>query len=127
LTGKDNWPAIAGYRRNMPRRSNGSLRRDGSGEPRGKSPDGPSATLGGRSTQQTRYGDFYVRSVPGAAARKTYRCPGCQQLLQVGTAHLVVWPAEDLSWLQSAVDSRRHWHSSCWHRHATRGGPGAID
>jgi hypothetical protein len=44
-------------------------------------------------------------------------------MIGVGVAHLVVWPADDQSWLQSAVDSRRHWHSSCWHRYSVRGGP----
>jgi hypothetical protein len=93
---------------------------------RGNAPDGSTPPLGGRSTQHTRDGDYLVRSVPGAAARKTYRCPGCQQLIPIGTAHLVVWPAEDQSWLRSAVDSRRHWHTSCWHRYSTRGGPSVF-
>ena len=84
------------------------------------------APLGGRETVSTNDGDFFVRSVPGAGARKAYRCPGCQQEIRVGTAHLVVWPAEDLTWLQSAGEARRHWHISCWHRKSTRGGPGGL-
>lgn len=116
----------------MPRRPPKSLRTSGAGDqraPGGVSPSSDadtSAPLGGRRTQHTRNGEFLVRVVPGSEARKPYRCPGCQQLIPAGTAHVVVWPAEDPSWLQTAVDSRRHWHRSCWHRRATRGGPGTT-
>ncbi|MGS0686942.1 hypothetical protein ACVBEQ_17680 [Nakamurella sp. GG22] len=113
----------------MPRRPPKSLRRATSDyRARGgdsKPKDAP-APLWGRQTQHTRDGDFLVTAVTGAAARKAYRCPGCQQEIGVGTPHLVVWPADDLSWLHSAMDSRRHWHSSCWHRRSTRGGPGLL-
>jgi hypothetical protein len=85
--------------------------------------DEPSTPLGGRQTQHTPDGDYLVRSVPGSAARKPYRCPGCQQVIAAGAAHVVAWPAEDPSWLQSSADSRRHWHGSCWRRWSTRGGP----
>ena len=37
-------------------------------------------------------GDWMVRQVPGAAATKTYRCPGCDQEILPGVAHVVVWP-----------------------------------
>ena len=114
----------------MPRRSHGSLRREGTDGRRGSDPQGRAKShrrpLGGRETQRTADGDFLVRKVPGAAARKAYRCPGCQQEIPIGTPHLVVWPAEDLSWMQSAGDARRHWHSSCWQRQSTKGGPGGL-
>ena len=107
----------------MPRRPHGSLRRSGNKQrPVGGRDEANAAPLGGRVTQQTSDGDFLVRTVPGAAARKPYRCPGCQQVIPVGTAHLVVWPVEDPSWVQSAADSRRHWHTPCWQRRAARGG-----
>ncbi len=61
-----------------------------------------------------------VRKVSGAAAAKTYRCPGCQHEILAGVAHVVVWPAD------GGVTERRHWHSSCWHRRSTRGGPGPL-
>jgi hypothetical protein len=111
----------------MPRRPPKSLRRAATDD-RARGDTGPkeAAPLWGRQTQHTRDGDFLVTAVTGATARKAYRCPGCQQEIPVGTPHLVVWPAEDLSWLQSAVDSRRHWHRSCWHRRSTRGGPGSL-
>jgi hypothetical protein len=47
-----------------------------------------------------------VRSVAGLKG-KTYRCPGCQQEIRPGTPHLVVAAQDDL-------ESRRHWHTSCW-------------
>ena len=35
-----------------------------------------------------------VRQIPGAAATKEYRCPGCDQEILPGTPHVVAWPAE---------------------------------
>ena len=55
-------------------------------------------------------GDWLVRPVTGAAATKTYRCPGCDQEVRPGTAHLVVWPEG----IVSGPENRRHWHSPCW-------------
>ena len=48
-----------------------------------------------------------VRRVQPSQARKAYMCPGCQQPILPGTGHVVVVPVGD-------VDSRRHWHTSCW-------------
>lgn len=109
----------------MPRRPHGEIRRAGSkdrGAARVADSDHP-GVLGGQQTYRTRDGDFLVRSVSGAAARKEYRCPGCRQQIAVGTPHVVAWPAEDLSWVASAVDARRHWHRGCWDRWSSRGGP----
>jgi hypothetical protein len=50
-----------------------------------------------------------VRFIPGIAAVKTYRCPGCDHEIMAGTAHVVVWPAE-----HGGPEERRHWHSACW-------------
>ncbi|HWM59214.1 MAG TPA: hypothetical protein VNO83_15390 [Pseudonocardia sp.] len=64
-------------------------------------------------------GDWLVRSVPGAASTKPYRCPGCDQLIPAGAPHVVAWPAAEFG----SVEDRRHWHASCWAaRH--RRGPG---
>ena len=76
--------------------------------------------MGGGQEQHTREGTFLFRSIAGAAALKTYRCPGCDHEVRAGVAHVVVWPAD------SDGDERRHWHTSCWHRRATRGGPGPL-
>ncbi|MFC7430650.1 MULTISPECIES: hypothetical protein [unclassified Agrococcus] len=46
-------------------------------------------------------------------AQKPYRCPGCELLVEPGTAHVVVWRADSL-FGERAVEDRRHWHSACW-------------
>ena len=61
-------------------------------------------------------GDWLVRPVTGAAATKTYRCPGCDQEIAVGHAHVVVWP-DDVS----GAEHRRHWHTPCWRARDRRG------
>jgi hypothetical protein len=48
-----------------------------------------------------------VQRVQPAQATKRYICPGCQQEVPTGTAHLAVVP-------MAAPDLRRHWHTSCW-------------
>ena len=50
-----------------------------------------------------------VSLVQPYAARKVYRCPGCEGTIEIGEGHLVVVPDE-------APDLRRHWHRACWHR-----------
>ncbi len=54
---------------------------------------------------------FEVRAV--TSGKPTLRCPGCQQLIEPGAAHLVVWPVDD-------PDERRHWHTECWRRELKR-------
>ena len=56
-------------------------------------PAAPAAPLGPERIEQWPDGDWVVRPVPGAAAVKAYRCPGCDQEIYPGTAHVVVWPA----------------------------------
>jgi hypothetical protein len=63
-------------------------------------------------------GDWLVRAVPGAAALKPYRCPGCDQVIPPGTAHVVAWPADAAPGVGPA--ERRHWHRSCWRARARR-------
>ncbi|MBM9468170.1 hypothetical protein [Nakamurella leprariae] len=118
----------------MPRRSprpdagRGPARRRGGGRPgAGAGPDDGDRPAGPRGWQQlvsTAEGDFLVRSVPGAAAGKVYRCPGCLQEIAVGVAHVVVWPHHDGR--GSGVADRRHWHGGCWDRRSRRGGPGRL-
>lgn len=59
-------------------------------------------SFGGRS--------FVVRPVRGNAENRSYVCPGCQQQLSSGVAHVVVWPDDGLG----DVQDRRHWHTGCW-------------
>jgi len=61
-------------------------------------------------------GEWMVQTMPADAATKTYQCPGCGRPVAPGTAHLVVWPREASIGSTSAVDERRHWHTSCWQR-----------
>lgn len=59
-----------------------------------------------------------LRAVQGYQAQKRYLCPECNDLIEVGTAHLVVVPTD-------APDLRRHWHNYCWVRRQNRV-PGAT-
>ncbi|GAB2652121.1 ATP/GTP-binding protein [Prescottella soli] len=59
---------------------------------------------------------YMVRQVPGARATKTYRCPGCDQDVRPGVAHVVAWPSDP-----GGADDRRHWHTGCWSGRRTRG------
>jgi len=61
-----------------------------------------------------------VRDLRGSSV-KEYRCPGCQQLIRPGTAHLLVWPVQKALLSDDAIDERRHWHTACWRR-VTPGG-----
>ncbi len=61
-------------------------------------------------------GRWMTQTMPGQAATKEYRCPGCDQVIQVGTPHVVVWPHVPTVGSSRAVDERRHWHNSCWNR-----------
>ena len=79
--------------------------------------------LGGtQNREQKSDGEWYVRRVSGSASAKSYRCPGCDQLIPPVTPHVVVWP-ENPSLLGAigggqSLDERRHWHTACWQRHA---------
>ncbi|HLU96610.1 MAG TPA: ATP/GTP-binding protein [Thermobifida alba] len=53
-------------------------------------------------------GRFQFRRVNGAAAEKTYRCPGCDLEIRPGTPHVVAWADG------GDGDDRRHWHTGCW-------------
>jgi hypothetical protein len=68
----------------------------------------PPTTLGERR-ENWRGEEYVIRGVTALGAAKTYRCPGCDQEINAGVAHLVVWPAFD-----AAASDRRHWHSTCW-------------
>ena len=83
--------------------------------------DEPAIRLGPPVVQEWPDGDWVVRQVPGAAAAKTYRCPGCDQEIPPGTAHVVAWPQQ-----AGEAEGRRHWHNSCWQRRPRRPGPPAF-
>jgi hypothetical protein len=79
---------------------------------------------GGARLEQHPDGAWLVRQLgdtrTGANAAKTYRCPGCRQEIPGGTAHLVVWPAEQPIDAFGGVQDRRHWHTACWAARARR-------
>ena len=105
----------------VPRKPRGGARRGDAAAGRAAGGDGDPAPirLGPERAESWPDGDWVVRQVPGAAAAKTYRCPGCDQEIVPGTAHLVVWTADN-----RAADDRRHWHNPCWQRRPRRPAPG---
>ncbi|GAB3623305.1 hypothetical protein GCM10027418_13870 [Mariniluteicoccus endophyticus] len=66
--------------------------------------------------QERRDGRWVVRGIPAGRSEKAYRCPGCDQVILPGVAHVVVWPAEGSLLSRSGLEERRHWHRSCWQR-----------
>jgi hypothetical protein len=77
-------------------------------------PDGDAPDVGARSSagerrESWRGEQYVVRTVTGAAATKSYRCPGCDQELRPGAPHVVAWAAWD-----AEASDRRHWHTPCW-------------
>lgn len=62
--------------------------------------------------------DYAVREVRGS--EKSYRCPGCDQLIVPQTPHVVAWRTEHLLGQQAALDERRHWHGACWQARGRR-------
>ncbi|GAA4905229.1 hypothetical protein LX16_3550 [Stackebrandtia albiflava] len=73
------------------------------------------ARHGVQSLESGPDGDWYVRGIAGGQAEKAYRCPGCDQEIGPGVAHVVAWPAD------GPVDERRHWHTPCWRARDRRG------
>lgn len=67
---------------------------------------------GGRSTETGPDGGWTVQRV--GASERSYRCPGCDQLVGPGVAHVVAWPTDHLFGADAALADRRHWHTSCW-------------
>ncbi|HEY6275628.1 MAG TPA: ATP/GTP-binding protein [Streptosporangiaceae bacterium] len=102
----------------LPRKPRGGVPRGRSTGPGGAGDGGedpPALQLGPERAESAPDGDWVVRLVPGAAATKAYRCPGCDQEITPGTGHLVAWPAHT-----PGPAERRHWHSPCWQRRLQR-------
>ena len=68
--------------------------------------------LGGRRSEDAPDGAWTVQSVRGS--EKSFRCPGCAQVIVPGTAHVVAWAADGMLGPEAALEDRRHWHRSCW-------------
>ncbi|HXZ69890.1 MAG TPA: ATP/GTP-binding protein [Streptosporangiaceae bacterium] len=100
----------------VPRKPRGGVPRGRAARPAGdEEADGPALRLGPERAESAPDGDWVIRPVPGAASTKTYRCPGCDQEIPPGTAHLVAWPAD-----ARGPAERRHWHNPCWPRRRQR-------
>jgi len=69
-----------------------------------------------QASQSHPDGDWHVRTITGAGATKAYRCPGCQQEIRPGTAHVVAWRADR----HDGEEYRRHWHTPCWRARSRR-------
>ncbi|MGI5492001.1 ATP/GTP-binding protein [Microtetraspora malaysiensis] len=107
------------------RRSDGSSRRSrrpGYGGRGGDGADDEGLGFAGRfgigQVEEWPDGEWQVRRIVGGAADKVYRCPGCDQEIRTGLAHLVSWP----NWT-GGENERRHWHTACW-RNRVKRGPG---
>lgn len=61
-------------------------------------------------------GQWMVQTMPADLSTKAYSCPGCRLTIAEATAHVVVWPREPSIGSPSALEERRHWHSTCWQR-----------
>lgn len=73
---------------------------------------------GGRRSESGPDGEWTVQQVRGGD--RAYRCPGCDQLIAPGTAHVAAWRADAVWGDDAALDSRRHWHTACWAARGTR-------
>lgn len=72
---------------------------------------------GGRTVQDGPDGEWVVQRVRGG--ERGYRCPGCDQPVPAGTAHVVAWRTDD--WRGAGVEDRRHWHAACFEARGRRG------
>lgn len=67
-------------------------------------------STGGRRAESAPDGEWVVQQVRGS--EREYRCPGCDQVIVPGTAHVVAWRSDDL--LGAGLENRRHWHTACF-------------
>ncbi|MDI2128221.1 ATP/GTP-binding protein [Yinghuangia seranimata] len=101
-------------RRNRPERSD---RSSGSRPSSSSDQDRESGGWFGLEDRETdSVGEWIVRPVSGAAAVKTYRCPGCDHEIPAGVPHVVAWRADGVG----SVEDRRHWHRACWNNRGNR-------
>lgn len=69
---------------------------------------------GGRSTTSRRGNEWTVQHVK--SSERTFTCPGCNQVIVVGTPHVVAWVNDSIFGAQAGLADRRHWHGGCWDR-----------
>ncbi|MDK8345761.1 MAG: hypothetical protein QP780_02760 [Brevibacterium sp. UMB1308B] len=74
-----------------------------------------------RTTQTGPDGTWIVQHTQGNSSGKVYVCPGCSQDLPASLAHTVAWRTDDEFGVGVGVETRRHWHTSCFNtRHRRR-------
>ena len=61
--------------------------------------------LGGRRSEDAPDGSWTVQNVTGS--EKTYRCPGCQQIIPARLGHVVTWASDGFLGPESALADRR--------------------
>jgi hypothetical protein len=84
----------------------------------------PPVLRSARAERVEAYGGrrYVVRRHSGShGPAKTYRCPGCSQLVAASTPHVVAWPLSDDVIAGGGPDDRRHWHTACWQARERRG------
>ncbi|WP_394280520.1 hypothetical protein [Corynebacterium sp.] len=101
----------------MPRRNRPSRRRGRGVSPRParELPRDGASYLGTQEVEGPRWthGEiFLMRHIGSSRATKFYVCPGCNQNIPPGVAHIVAWPRD----YGGRGDDRRHWHRHCWDR-----------
>ncbi|MDY5129449.1 ATP/GTP-binding protein [Actinotignum urinale] len=77
------------------------------------------AAMGGFTYEEGKNGATY-KVHRGNRAQKEYVCPGCQGIIPVGAKNVVAWTEDTIWGAQYGVDSRRHWHPSCWQHRGRR-------
>jgi len=82
-------------------------RREPPPEPREFNPNGS------RKVESGPGGEWVTQQIAGAESGKTYRCPGCDQIIASSIAHIVAWEYFGGN-LDEGVETRRHWHKACW-------------
>jgi hypothetical protein len=96
----------------MPRSNRPRGRRQSDAEP--VQPHLDALLTGWRRTEHRRGAVWNVQPVSAVQAVKPYTCPGCEQQIQPGTAHLVTWRADGVLGDDADLAARRHWHTHCW-------------
>ncbi|AJT41337.1 hypothetical protein [Psychromicrobium lacuslunae] len=99
----------------MPRSNHPRRRHSKSSRPAEVEPLDADRVLGGMArVESAGDGEWMVREVSAAAAKKTYSCPGCGRSVMPGNPHLVVWREDWIFGEADAIEGRRHWHTACW-------------
>ncbi|TQM61091.1 hypothetical protein FB466_2020 [Klugiella xanthotipulae] len=94
-------------RSNRPKRSPRSLTDD-------ERPELSFLLRGWRRTEERAGLSWAVQPIAASRSVKEYRCPGCERMIAVGVAHVVVWRAHGVLGDDADLAGRRHWHEHCW-------------